>query len=804
MSKKKYFSISFLFICQFVIFFILTNGFVFGQISNIVSTVRVSDAKEQMPITVTADLYSTDNISSINIAFRSFGQTEFRKSEMTILGNSAKVTIPAETVAPPYLEYYLFISMRDGSSQTYPVGIQEGVVPLQIAVSSFSERDKEILLLSPTIGEILTQQELMISVSFIKAPDNVDATKTKIFINSEEVTSSAVYTGDILVISGENLSGELKIGPGLIRIDIYDKEGNLYHTISRNFRIISTELAAAGVFWNFNGSLKGESRNEQFNLQSTWYNNITADINAESGNWSINGNAYFTSEEVSAQQPYNRYSLSLKGGDWLELQAGDAFPRFPNLIMDGKRVRGFNGSLNFGFLNIQTAYGETERSIEGKLIERFTADDPATLESDVIPINALKYGLPYGRVELGTFKRKVLAVRPSFGSGENFQLGFSYLHSKDDVGSIEFGARPEENLVIGTDFLLAYDSQNIMFTTQAAVSLNNKDISSGTLTDKQIDEVLGSNSNFSIDPNDVKRVRDLIGNFITVNQYLGPWNPQEFSSLAAEAALSLNYFNNSVKASYIYRGNDFQSFGQSFIRTDLKGINLVDRIRMIDNKLFLSIGYEELKDNLQKTKVATTTFQTINASISLFPRANFPNITLGYTRNVNNNGLSLSDSQRKMYVVDDITNRVILQLSYDFNAFVKHSSSVSFSTSSKDDNSLRNFDTKFSIGSLNITSYWASQWTSLFGIVFNNSELFGKTSRYVTLSFGGKYKLLENKLQLSATLSPSFGDYKRQALEFIADYNILMNLNLTFQARIYRIPGASTNSIIGLTTRLSI
>jgi len=803
MSRKKYFGINFLFMCQFVIFFILANGFVSGQISNIVSSVRVSDAKEQMPITITADLFSTDNISSINIAFRSFGQTEFRKSEMIIMGNSAKVTIPAEAVAPPYLEYYLFISLRDGSTQTYPVGIQEGVAPLQISVSSFSEKDKEILLLSPTIGEILTQPELMISVSFIKAPDNIDAAKTKIFINNEDVTSQAVYTGDILVVSGENLPGELKIGPGLLRIDVFDKEGNLYHTISRNFRLISTELAV-GVFWNYNGSLKGESRSEQFNSQSTLYNNITADINAEFGNWSINGNAYVTSEEVSDQQPYNRYSLSLKGGDWLELQAGDAFPRFPNLIMDGKRVRGFNGSLNFGFLNIQTAYGETERSIEGKLIEKFTADDPATLESDVIPINAQRYTLPYGRVELGTFKRKVLAVRPSFGSGEHFQLGFSYLHSKDDVGSIEFGTRPEENLVLGTDLMLAYDSQNIMFTTQAAVSLNNKDISSGTLTDKQIDEIFGSNSNFSVDPSDVKRVRDLIGNFITVNQYLGPWNPQEFASLAAEAAMTLNYFNNNVKASYIYRGNDFQSFGQSFLRTDVKGINLVDRIRMIDNKLFLSIGYEELKDNLQKTKVATTTFQTINASISLFPRADFPNITLGYTRNANNNGLSISDPLKKMYVVDDITNRVMLQFSYDFNALVKHSSSLSFSTSSKDDNGMMNIDAKFSMGSLNVTSYWTSQLTSLFGIVVNNSELFGKTSSYVTLSFGGKYKLLENKLQLSATLSPSFGDFKRQTLEFIADYNVIANLNLMFQARLFRIPGASTNSIIGLVTRLTI
>ena len=157
-----------------------------------------------------------------------------------------------------------------------------------------------------------------------------------------------------------------------------------------------------------------------------------------------------------------------------------------------------------------------------------------------------------------------------------------------------------------------------------------------------------------------------------------------------------------------------------------------------------------------------------------------------------------------MYVVDDITNRIMLQLSYDFNALVKHNSSFSFSTSSKNDNSMMNINAKFSTGSLNVTSYWTSQWTSLFGIVFNSSELFGKTSSYVTLSVGGKYKLLENKLQLSATFSPSFGDFKRQTLEFTADYNVLANLNLMFQARLFSIPGASTNSIIGLVTRLTI
>ena len=803
MNKKRYLRKGFFSLCIITILFFLNNNLLFGQISNIISSVRVSDAKEKTPITVTAELFSADNVSSINLTFKSFGQSEFRKVEMFITGTTATATIPADAVEPPYLDYYLVITMRNGSAQTYPIGVDQGVPALQIAVSSYSQKDKEILVLSPTSGEILTQQEMLISVSFIKASDQVDISKTKIFLSGVDVTSNALFTGDLIVLSGENLPDKVKIGSGLLRVDVYDKDGNLYHSLTRSFRVVSSDFAAAGIGFMFNGSLRGESRRENFNSQLTRYNNISADITGNYGSWTLNGNVYITDEEKSDLQPYNRYSFSVKSSDWLEMQVGDSYPLFPNLIMDGKRIRGLNGSLNFGAINVQASYGETDRSIEGKLLEKYTANE-VPLGSDIIPINQSKYEFPFGLVELGTFTRKVLAIRPSFGSGENFQFGLSYLHSKDDLGSIEFGARPAENLVLGTDLMFAFDSRNILFTSQAAVSLNNNDITSGTLTDKQIDEIFGSNSNFSINPNDVKRVRNLIGNFITVNQYLGPWNPQEFASLAAEAALSLNYFSNNIRASYIYRGNDFQSFGQSFLRTDVKGINLVDRIRMIDNKLFLSVGYESLQDNLQKTKIATTTFQTFSLSASLFPRMDFPNITIGYNRLANNNGLSITDKQNGMYAIDDITNRITLQLSYDLSVLVKHSTSLSFSTSNKEDNSLLKFNAKFTSGNFNISSYWTSQLTSLFGFVFNKSELFGKLFNYVTLTVGGKYKMMKNKLQLSATLSPSFGDIERQVLEFVADYNVLMNLNLMFQARIYRIPDASTNSIIGLTTRLSI
>ena len=112
-------------------------------------------------------------------------------------------------------------------------------------------------------------------------------------------------------------------------------------------------------------------------------------------------------------------------------------------------------------------------------------------------------------------------------------------------------------------------------------------------------------------------------------------------------------------------------------------------------------------------------------------------------------------------------------------------------------------DASFGNGSFSVTSYWSSRLSSLFGIVFNNSELLGKQNSYTTLTLGGKYKLLENKLQLTAVFSPSFGDFKRQTFELSADYNVLANLNLLFQMRLFRVPDASTNSIIGVTTILT-
>ncbi len=786
----------------FVLFFFCMSVFVIdtvAQMSSFISSLRTGDAKDKSPLVITADLISPENISALNVAFRSFGQSEYQKVEMLIAGTTASATIEGEFIQPPFIEYYIVIDLKDGSSQTFPLDVEQGVSPLQVAVAGLSVKDQEILVLSPADGEIITDEDFLISISFFKAPSGIDISKTKIYLNDTDISSNKLDAGDMLLISSENLD-EIPIGAKLLKVEIFDTEGNLYHTINKNFQVVTRTVAEQmASAWKYYGNVRAESRTESFNSSSTWYNNINAEANATDESWRFNGYVYFTSEEKSNLQPYNRYSASIQKDDLLSLKLGDSYPRFPNLIMDGKRIRGVSGSLNLGIFNLQASFGETVRKVEGKVLQTYTPGE-APLASDIIAINN---GSEYAKVSMGTYNRQIFAVRPSFGSGENFQFGLSYLHSKDDPGSVKYSARPQENAVVGTDLMFALDNQNIIFTSQAAVSLFNKDISSGNLSDAQIDSLFGPGKYIDMDPEDVKTIRDIAGKFITVNQYIGPLNPQEMASLAAEAALSFNYFNNSLKASYIYRGNDYQSFGQSYIRTDIKGINLVDRIRMIDNKVFVSLGYELLEDNLQNTKRAATTYQTVSVSLSVFPRADFPNITLGFNSYDNNNDISIKDTTNNKYMVNETTNRFLISLSYDLVAGVRHSASLSFSTQNREDNSLLNADAKFNSGILGVNSYWTSDLSSIFQLIYSSTEISAVPFDYFTLVAGAKYRMLEDRLMLSATLSPSFGDFDRQALELFADYLVMKNFNLIFQTRIFRFPGKSTNSIIGLSTRYS-
>ena len=293
-------------------------------------------------------------------------------------------------------------------------------------------------------------------------------------------------------------------------------------------------------------------------------------------------------------------------------------------------------------------------------------------------------------------------------------------------------------------------------------------------------------------------MKGALGGLFTFNQYLSPYNPGELASLAAEASLSLNYFDNNFKSSYVYRGNDFHSFGQSFIRTDVAGINISDVLRLMDNKIFISAAYENLSDNLQETKLSTTTFQTINTSVAYYPRTNFPNIVFGYSNNSNENTISNSDTSFNKYAVNDATSRVSLQLSYSYDLEVKQRSALSFTFTNRTDNTIFKNDVENSAVNLTNTSFWTPKLNSTVGFSFNNSKTKFSEYSYVSFSLAATYLMMMDKLRLNAGVNPVFGDLKRTQFELSALYEVIKNLNAGLQGRYFINDKLDNDSIFGL------
>lgn len=772
--------------------FLLNTALLAQQPSNVASY-EVKGGVENEPLPVELTLMQGANVNRVMIAYKTLGTSEFRVREMYLSGPKATITIPASEVLPPSIEYYFIIENANGQKETYPIGAPQSAGPLLAQVRTVTIDDEEVAFLSPAQDDQLTIDEFFISVSLLRVARPVNAQATKLYIDGEQLTGISVVSEDLVIYRND----DKKLAPGVhfITAEVYDSAGSLYKKVFRRFRIVDHETAAASAqsFQN-QMSFQGESRNEKVKGISTWYNIAMLNSQTEYGDWALSTNFLITSEEKKYLQPNNRYSVTLESS-WLKLSAGDSYPDFPSLILSGKRVRGISGGLDVGFFGIQASYGEITRPVEGRLLSTYSAGE-AVNNSGVIDIDSLKYGNPKGLVDLGTYKRNLLAVRPYFAAGETFQLGFSYLHAIDKKESIEFGTRPKENVVVGSDLRLAFDSQRIVFETQAALSIQNNDIAEGTLTDEKIDSVFAAGNEYDLSAQDVKDMKNLLGNIITVNQHIAPMNPEKLPTLAAESGISLNYFDNYLKAGYIYRGNDFQSFGQSYLRTDVAGFSFTDRLRLLQNRLFLAVSYENLYDNLQNTKPARTNYRTISSSVSFFPRGGYPNVIAGYSVYKNDNGLAASDS----LAVLDLTNRLTLQFSYDFSLKVQHRSALTFSNSARNDDSYRNLDVKNNSLMFSLNSYWTRLLSTSFSFSANSSQIAATKFSYSGLSAGSNYELIDDRLMISGLLNFNFGDLRRQAFDISGEYTVISRLKLHLLLRYLNYSGSSDRIVSFITS----
>jgi hypothetical protein len=511
--------------------------------------------------------------------------------------------------------------------------------------------------------------------------------------------------------------------------------------------------------------------------------------------------------------------------DFLKVQFGDAYPKFPSNIVSGKRVRGITANLFLKFFNLDFSYGEDLRGIDGLALgdTTFASVDAATARPEN---TVLKSGLTYTLFQPGTYGRSFLAVRPSFGSGENFQFGLTYMKSKDNTGSIRYGVRPQENLVVGPDLLVAFDNQRFRLDAQASLSLTNMNISKGSFTDADYDLLAGKNDT-TLTPqqqadrqkqaDDIKKLATIGGKFITINEYLFPLNPAGtgLPGVAYEGTLSLNYFNNFVRAQVYQRGVAYLSFGNEFLQSDIKGYLFSDRIRMFENRALLSLSYESRQDNTADLKPATTKYGNMNGSLTVFPAANLPSFTIGYGIITRKSDADPADSLQRLFVADDNTGRFSIQVNYDFTAGGRHSLTVGANLSNKKDNTFyqRNQKNNSFMGSLTTVYNFPLQTTLSFNSNLTEntqvgtiplSALMTTQFKLTALSLNAQYRLLGDRLRLASTVSTTTGNLYRTLIQAGIDYSINDQHGFVLQGDYIQNSGTKDDKIISLIYRYSL
>ena len=342
------------------------------------------------------------------------------------------------------MEYYFNIAYLDNRNESYPSGAPMSHM-FKTAVQAARNYGDEISIISPEPDEYLYTSDVVITASFSRFAEMVNVEETKLYIGDWDVSRFLLKYNDFISFAPRTVPS----GRNRIRIEFFDNNANLVASREWFFNGIGTRAVQTGTEeLKMTGRVFAEARQEELvdGEYKNPYNQAGFQIAGTYNNFNFGGRVYVSNQEKSDRQPVNRFSGFGKYDFWdnryIRVDVGDSYPKLNSMIMQNILIRGVYSRLYLKAINVDFAYGTHLRGIEG------AAGVDTTTGNILNP---------------GTFKRKILAVRPSFGSGENFQLGFTFLKGNDDTSSISYGVNPEENVAGGMDLFFSLDKDRIIF-----------------------------------------------------------------------------------------------------------------------------------------------------------------------------------------------------------------------------------------------------------------------------------------------------------------------------------------------------
>ena len=819
-------------------------------------------------------------ILNAKILYRLAGQVGFLEEPMVLGDLKLLGELSGENIGAPGIEYVIVVSLKDGGLLAFPASEDPLSNPQFVPVDEpsltdgprgDSENMGELIILTPDPGEIFPFGDPMIVAVSLFNLENVDINTIRVVFDNVDVTAYSLVTTDLITYKPDALSA----GKHSVFIEVSNIYGVRLASSSWNFNIRSQ---AQQIFdLKVNGNLNLSHREDLINIslsqidsiigtdtvsvpvytpstQSVSRADFSTNINFDWAKIKIFGN--LTTKEDSTRQPQNRYGIKIRTS-WLKYAYGDETPMMNRLALWGKRVRGHNIDLRFKWFNLHVVTGQTARAVTGS----------ASFDSTSSEWKRSGY----------SFERGIFAVRPSFGSGKNFQLGFFFVHTRDSVNSViqrpgwwdettfsevltsemgpinvpfgpeSFmlgdsvynlnyrlnGSNPEDNVVVGSDLELAFDDHRFVMDGSFAFSLYNRNIIDGALTrseldtfgllqDTTFDDHIGSGSmGDEIDGEKIgipfstldDKISGLGLDFLLTDGKFDPANMENFfilnenmslpidleatglgmlPTIAMHFGTKLNYYGNFVHIDYHHVGPGYKALGNPVLRLDGKGWNgwkVSDKIRMLNNMLYLNLGYESYKNNTASQDAILDPRLAQNAfsgGITLNPGRGLPTITTNvkfFTRDNN-----IDDTTHTVQRLASGLDTILVLDNRELNESLSSNVNLTYLLKTGQINNTFSFNLMRSnmdnivVGKegvlrasnllgLNLNSSWGIPLTTNLSIRQNENQLYDttdpnyQTNTFNTYRFGAGYRLLKNRLVLRSSFQYMTFESQKYVLE---------------------------------------
>lgn len=794
--------------------------------------VRNDEAVENQPLKVTIETPKNFSFTKVVLYYRTPISPEYRLIEAMPQGSVFVATIPAKDVIPPSIEYYVRATLLDNSMITFPE-IAPTQSPVSVTVRP-KQQSQDIIMISPAPGEEMEGTEALISFSYYTISDKVDPKSAVLMVDGKDVTGNAIVSENMITYLPESL------GPGKhqVSFEIKDAKGNSLGSVSN---IVSTRSfmevgASKAEPIRYTSQSWAELRNETIADSSVFYGRLNTTFDASYKWLGLRGLVYLTSEEKSDRQASNRFFIRATT-PYLDAGAGDIFPDYNYYIANGLRIRGYEVNAHVGPVRVDVIQGTTARNVDPKLGDKVTVPNTNLsgqtdlIRQGYILTDSTTTNKTYRKlIRSGMFERQLFTARAGVNT-ELIQWDLQYLKAKDQVGQFNtYGTEPQENVALGSSFRFSPLPQRVDIFADAALSASNSDITGGSLSNEEL--------NTLVDQKISSGVYNTFTKIMTLNQNLNPLYPLDMSSLAYRFGTNVNISTNYFRFEYLRQGQNYQSFGLAYYQPDVKGFRVFDRLRLLDNKLFLAASLERLDDNLNNSKdvitglnetiSGTTTRTTFKGSVSWFPGLDLPNLRLDYTHQGNSNDFpgvykdKVTSASTVTYYsglgkqVDNSTNTITFDASKPFSVWRDKVLTLGLTTtfSKRADN--RDFSFPRTVNgqtinySLTDSSAVPQEMTSRSvilssAITFPNSLRFNlglsniqseyfinapaiakrdgleqkATQNFYTVDMGAGYNFFNNKLRPSARAALTFGDFKRTVVGVATTYDINPSMFVT-------------------------